>query len=519
MADKEFKIELDYYQGYVKGVDGLLLEEGMSPDSLNVEFYLGTVRRARGYYEFEDSTDVAGDSNKIDGYVMHIDKFLQNDGTENLIMFADSKMYQYDSVNSQWDEVVEATSSASFSGTAKRFLDSVVYNTPTKNYLLFCDGDNNDVSHMGGDLAAKKWEIIATNYRAHAINTFYTYVLLLNTVESSSAHPKRIRWSDTADPTTWTGGNTGYIDIEDTPGEVMGSATLIDRMIIYKSDSIWELTYVGAPSFFQIYPLNKDIGLLSRKGLISVGNIHYFVTDRGFYRYDGEEFENISAQIHHEVFGYNRAVSRASMNLTRATYIPGLREIWFAMAVTEGADPHRIYRFNIDTESWWRLDIEEEVMCFEVYFGDTKAWQELTGTWNDLSTSWENLGAAQDFPLFGSYDGSNGTVKQIALDKVTQDGSYPTAYWCTPDYSFGAQTRYTEFWVEAFGSETIEVQWSDNSGQSWTSMGTRTHVSTKLQWYKFFMNKTREVMRFKIIFSDSNMKIRKRVIAYRLRVQ
>ena len=102
------------------------------------------------------------------------------------------------------------------------------------------------------------------------------------------ANPSRLYYSSYKDPTTWTGGTSGTIDINISDGDsLLGAASYNGVLFIFKGPnkcSIWTLTgksnadfalppvyRTGISAAWQnaIFPYNGDIGFLSPTGIVS----------------------------------------------------------------------------------------------------------------------------------------------------------------------------------------------------------------------------------------------------------
>lgn len=96
----------------------------------------------------------------------------------------------------------------------------------------------------------------------------------------ASATPSRIAWSVLGNHADWTGSGSGNQDVSLNDGDsLVGGAQLgIDHLILFKQNSIHDLIIRTAPFPLFLIKRGKSVGAVSKKAIVSVGNLIYYVT-------------------------------------------------------------------------------------------------------------------------------------------------------------------------------------------------------------------------------------------------
>lgn len=98
-------------------------------------------------------------------------------------------------------------------------------------------------------------------------------------IANTETYPSRINWSVLGDPEDWSGAGSGEQDVSANDGDEITALahTGTDHLIIFKQGSIHELP-LGAGSPFPCYPLYRNVGAISGRGVVDVNGILYFIT-------------------------------------------------------------------------------------------------------------------------------------------------------------------------------------------------------------------------------------------------
>ena len=230
------------------------------------------------------------------------------------------------------------------------------------------------------------------------IRPFKRFLVALDTTESSTRYPFRVKWSHPAEggtiPTTWNPADAtkdaGYVDLSQTKGFVIDCLPLGDTNIIYKEDSIWSMSFEGGQSIFGFRQLFDDVGILGRHCAKSFDNKHFVVSEDDVYIHDGQTKESIvDQQIRDELFNsmHPDYKTRTFVAADRAK-----NEMWVCFVSNTNdtnafADTAFVYNFR--NNSWSKRDLPyvSYVAWGIVEFDSTTDWSE-SGEWDTDSESW-----------------------------------------------------------------------------------------------------------------------------------
>ena len=104
-----------------------------------------------------------------------------------------------------------------------------------------------------------------------------------------AANPSRLYFSDTLDPTTWTGGTSGSIDIDPDDGDrITGIVSHKNELIVFKGPnrlSVHRITGsapTGADAFARV-PFVAGVGSINQNGLFRINDDLVFPSPRGLH--------------------------------------------------------------------------------------------------------------------------------------------------------------------------------------------------------------------------------------------
>lgn len=151
--------------------------------------------------------------------------------------------------------------------------------------------------------------------------TFKGYLFFMDTVEneiissdSSGAglfsamwHPYRVRWNNPAASSIRcveeSGGGAGwtyedYADFDPRDGYgITGYGILGDKMLIFKKNKTYEISWVGGDEIFQYKKLSDKVGCVSHRSIVTTEGGAAWLADDGFYYFDGNMPQKVSNKI------------------------------------------------------------------------------------------------------------------------------------------------------------------------------------------------------------------------------
>lgn len=152
------------------------------------------------------------------------------------------------------------------------------------DHLIIAGAGNTPQKIAFSDLPATACTVLSDSPpNAYCAAKLREFLVLGRTYESAVEYQNRVRWSGFNDYNGWTTG-VNQAGFQDLP-----NASPITRVIggevgiIFQTDAITRMTYVGSPLIFQFDTVEQGKGTLAGKSVVQDGNdIYYFGRD-GFY--------------------------------------------------------------------------------------------------------------------------------------------------------------------------------------------------------------------------------------------
>lgn len=289
--------------------------------SQNILYEYGILRTPEGFSKLDLTTGLnSGD------IVLDLFPFTELDGYGHLIAATTQKIYIHDKISNEWDDITQSgiTMSSNIEHPISSvevghddtdiYIDDDTAKNHSYHHVLICDGGMSNIQRWAGRYEADCANLLGgggyhegTTHRALQVSMSQkTRIMLVSPKEYESSsklwieNNQRIRWPAIGKIQTWSGTGSGFVDLIDTNGINVWSAPLGGQHIIYQTNGIWTLNYVGGTTVFNPVPMIPDLGLLGNRLLINHNNIHYFIgTDYNIYAYyGGSVLKSIGDPIH-----------------------------------------------------------------------------------------------------------------------------------------------------------------------------------------------------------------------------
>ena len=139
-----------------------------------------------------------------------------------------------------------------------------------------------------------------STWRAGALRSYGDFLLGLKITQGSTNYPNRVRWSNTvtagAIPDSWSETDTtkssGFNDLVQMKTAIVDGAPLGSNFIIYSSDQVWLMEFVGGTFIFNFRKL-FDAGLINQNCVVEVEGKHYVFDSQDVYVHDGTTKQSI----------------------------------------------------------------------------------------------------------------------------------------------------------------------------------------------------------------------------------
>lgn len=509
MIEKQV-IAVDFSKGIYRNLDSYLM--GINAylfATQNMVMRYGVLERSPGMVNH-----IAG---SITGTPIMIQKSKWTSGTEYVWVLSDTKLNQRSGTT--WSTYPAGNLTGS---EDQRASNCYAYTVALGDLLLIANLGYNVQKYNGSTLADLGG---LTTVKSATIANFMSHIVLGNTNEAGTASPWRVKWSNISTPETWTGGTSGQLDLIDTDDFITKLRTLYNRLFIYREKTIWELVYVGSPSYFRAVPLFSAVGTKAPDSLAEVtgitgreGNNLFFGNDN-VYLFDSRSLTAVGDQVAAALYGGSAIVNVNYLKRIQGYYDRTFKLYFLAIPTGVNTYPDTIFALDLQSGSWWGPIVPGiPIRCFgqDVNTGQTwNATNPLVGTWSQQSVTWLGTAVPRDVTLIGS--AANSTI--LKLDPFTYQvgGSTPTAYIETGDMIPGTVTRWVRFYAEMNGTGGGTLMYSTDGGNSWKVLATVTGTGVGWLGLSWHFNFSSEKVRFRLTLADNVSKVRRMQIWYKRR--
>lgn len=267
-------------------------------DLQNVDFdVFGSVKKRNGY-NCLNTTPVAGASTASGLY------WYVTGSTRKPVAVIGNKIYRMDSLGSgepdgTWDDI---------SGTAVVLTTGATYPISWATFTTGVIGTNDiDVPFKWANSGSASALTVPTGLtRAKFVTVFQNYLFLANLVVSGVDRPNRFYWSAIKDIGTWD--DADFIEVSPDDGEeITGFKTLGANLIVYKTQSIYSVSFTGDANVpFIVQKCDSSVGCIAPYSIQEVMNGHIFLAYDGIYYFDGNNSYKMSDKLNSILNNYQK---------------------------------------------------------------------------------------------------------------------------------------------------------------------------------------------------------------------
>ena len=321
-------------------------------EAINVRFDEGKVRRSPIFREIKGSL----------GFTPRFTYgIVPSTGYDSVIMISDAwaiKEYNSGTVSDRSGSISGSSDPRPFTGTT---LSSVNYINRKDRVPVFRTSSGTNFADLTN---------FPANYRCTSLRSYNDFLVALNTTEGSNNFPTRVRWSNVATanavPDSWdetdTTKSAGFNDLGEMLSGIVDGLPLGSNFIIYSSDQVWLMEFVGGTFIFNFRKLFTDCGLINQNCVVEVDGKHYCFGDFDIYVHDGTTKQSISDEKVRS-FVYN-GLNNTAKERFFVQHNPTLNEIYFCylsgdslVSFPNATRCNRAAVFNYRNETWSFMDL------------------------------------------------------------------------------------------------------------------------------------------------------------------
>ncbi len=407
------------------------LADNESPDLKNIDFdKFGSFGQRNGYTAL-NTTAVTADT-RIDGLFWFMTPTLRKP-----IMACGTKIYRMDSLDGTWDDI---TGAASITGGYRFDFENFVGTAIMTN-----DWDVPLKWTGSGDVV--ELDVPTGLTRAKFVTKFQNYCFLANVVVGGVDMPSRFYFSGLRDITSWS--LLDFYEISKDDGEeITGFKVLGDRLVVYKTNSIYIVSFTGNADIpFVINKTNSHVGCIAPYSIQEINNGHVYLAYDGVYFFDGNNSYKLSDKISNTILGYSQANFANAVSM----YQKNKNRYWLSFATS--SDNDRVITWDSFNNAW-SLYTGMNPSAMAIFLVDGVEERPYFGDYSGFVYRADVSGELNDYPLnvktaINSYWWSNWK----AFDELTDQKGVPQVYIYHKDitgtltfsysYDFASSEQYT----------------------------------------------------------------------------
>lgn len=328
-------------------------------------------------------------SNAASNTILNIFAAKQNDGSVRLFAGDSGKLYLFNAVTSDLDDISKAGTPAYDLASAERW-KFVQFG----NDVIASGGIGEELQKftLGTDSAFS--DLSGTPPKGDFLAVVRDFVWVANVDTGSGRVPYKAYWSGFNDPTSWTAG-VDQSDFQDIPdaGAITGMVggeyctILMERAIV-------RATYTGPPLIWQFDKVETARGCQVPGSVCNVGHTVFYLSDDGFYVFDGSKSQPIGAEKINSFFLNDFNV--AFKDKMTSTVDPQEQIAVWSYVSNSAIDetPDRLLIYNYALNRWSLANVKSDLVA--PFFTAGYTLENL----DNINSSLDALPASLDSPLY-----------------------------------------------------------------------------------------------------------------------
>lgn len=463
-------------KGIVADTPRNIMDPRQQPTGLNARLQYGLNQKDYG-------TTLFGTDSSI-GYPVYLINECIFGGASVLQLHTNTTVYR----NTGTSGLVFAVDGQTVTGTYGDYWAALQYN----DAYIYCNGKGTMQykANLAATGTAMASAVSPTTYNAYALNALKDHLCLYHVWENGTEYGKRVQWTKkgaltySAGTTDFASGTAGLIDLQDCEGYINAAVPLSGGVAIYADNSIHMQQWIGGDEIFRFTKQVSEIGAVSRRGVVSHGDVNYLIAENNIYAYyGGNDIRPIGDAIRPLLFS---EINQSARKHAFVTYNSVEDSVNFHIPVGTDTAPSVVWSYNVKDESWMRKTSVYTEAC---EFGRTSSITigDLVGNIGDQNYPLASLTPAVGERVQLYADPSGRIVKRDPLSySVSISGTSVAQTWKyeTPDLTgtpqkdengskvefLSTRQRWIQATVWASGNGTMGIEVTTNGGRSYETV-------------------------------------------------
>jgi len=313
--------------------------------------------------------------------------------------------------------------------------------------------------------------------KARVVLTVGSYLMLLAIESDDPADLRKVQWSASGSPETWSGGDSGSLYVYEGEGNIVAAGRLTrDSIAVYKTGSFHRIAMAGFPYYFVQQTVVPSVGLWARRGVASIGEVHVVLSTSGLVTFDGSSvtpFQPMVNAVLSELYPVGKSEYAALVYERTARYL-------WVMIPSPGEDTgwlSRAFVFDFNSGSW---TLQSEFACTTAASAaiplSSLRWVDMNDTWADHPEWWESRSVeATDVLLLGD---TSGYLQIARVGLSTRSGVPFTSVLETRMFNPGAEL----FQSPGTKCELVQLDVGPQADTVTIQMGTSERGDANIVW-------------------------------------
>jgi hypothetical protein len=267
------------------------------------------------------------------------------------------------------------------------------------------------------------------NWRCGSLRSYGDFLIGLKMEEAGADYSSRVRWSNVVlantYPDSWdeldTTKSAGFNDIAQIKTEIIDGAPLGSNFIIYSSDQVWLMEFVGGTFVFNFRQLFVDAGIINQNCVVEVEGKHFVFSPFDIYQHDGSSKQSIcDERVKNFIYS---SLNNNAADVCFVHHNPTLNEIYFCyqsgdqhLAFPNADRCNRAAVFNYRNNTWSFMDLPNVSAGTIANVNSVATYATTTSTYNLVGGSY--YGQGDSFDKHSLMVGETLTADGITSDKL-----------------------------------------------------------------------------------------------------
>lgn len=253
--------------------------------------------------------------------------------------------------------------STSLNGTMTDITGAVTVTTGANNIWTFSEMNDLAIFVGGAPDAPIKWSGSGNAAALGGSPPNGEFCFQLNNyffIGNTASNPSRIQWSILGNPEDWAGTGSGSQDVSKNDGDTLVGAGQIgvDTALLLKQNSIHQMIVRNPP--FPVFPLFKNIGAVSKRGIVQAEGLLYFITPEPRMKAtDGTSIIDFPTYLDTTW----DSLSKSRLKYIQGLYYPKLRQIWWFCTNGSASTNNYCIVWDLERKAWLRHPTGYKMNC------------------------------------------------------------------------------------------------------------------------------------------------------------